>query len=140
MVISVICLIFTGIVYWMLISKIRLAEWSYVYIVCLYSLVSEMMCFAGALERYKCLLIPLMVGMCQTVVGCAMWLILSIYCWAIGSYLEGMTVNSTLLSMILLISIIFGPSIYVLVIVVKFYNELTAGVVAGQVEGVALDP
>ena len=142
-VISVICLMITGLAYWGSIYPRMFDGFTYVlyhnftrtYFLCLYWLLSGMTCLAGAIENKRCLLIPFMIGMCQIILGCVIWLIITMYCWVFGRHLEGATPNITALVFLIYISIILTPSIYILVIVVKFYKELASGTAAGQNDG-----
>ena len=135
-VISIISLIITGLADWGLISTyILYNNLTLTYVLCLYWLVSGIMCLAGAIENKRFLLIPFMIGMCLIILICIPWLILTIYYWVLGRSLEGMTPNLTALLFLIYIVILLGPSIYFLGIVVKFYKELASETVAGQGDG-----
>ena len=101
-------------------------------LVCLYSLVSGIMCLVGAINNIKCLLVPFMIGVCLILLVCLIWLIITIYCWVLGRSLEGATANVTMLFFLAFISIFLGPSVYILVIVAKFYKELASVILARQ--------
>ena len=135
-VISIISLIIIGLAYWGLISTYVLYNnFTLTYVLCLYWLVSVIMCLAGAIENKRFLLIPFMIGMCLIISICVTWLILTIYYWVLGRSLEGTTPNFTAVLFLIYIFILLGPSIYFLGVVVKFYNELASETVAGQRDG-----
>ena len=142
-VISIICLMITGLSYWGSIYPRMFDGVTYVlyhnftltYFLCLYWLLSGMMCLAGAIENQRCLLIPFMIGMCQIILVCVIWLIMTIYWWVFGRHVEGATPNITALVFLIYISIILTPSIYILVIVAKFYKEIASGTATRQNDG-----
>ena len=101
-------------------------------LVCLYSLLSGIMCLVGAIKNIKCLLIPLIIGVCLIILVCVISLIITIYCRGTGSSLEGTTANETMLLFLGFISIFLGPSVYILVIIAKFYKELASVIVTRQ--------
>ena len=151
-VISIIYIILTGLEYWILEMEIVLHEWCphcfpsnwhYVwnYLLCLYPLVSGLMCLVGAINNNKCLLIPMMIGLCLTILVCVILLIITIYWRGLGSsggdhnrrYSKSKyAVESGA------ISIFLWSSIYILVIVAKLYKELASVIVARQGESVEL--
>ena len=104
----------------------------------IYWIVSEVLCLAGAIKNSKCLLIPFMIGLCLPILGCIGLIILMI----ISGYLDGHPHDPygkmDLLIFMIPICIILGLSIYFLVMIVKFYKELASGIVDGQREGVVL--
>ena len=142
-VISIIYIILAGLEYWLL--EIALHEWcpycfpsnwNYVwnYLLCLYPLVSGLMCLVGAINNNKCLLIPLMIGLCLTILVCVILLIITIYWRGIARiyYKSKYAVESGA------ISIFLWSSIYILVIVAKLYKETASVIVARQGECIEL--
>ena len=164
MVISIICLIFTGLgslnlistfaqfasgratsgdVYTLYGGNITIALGVQI-IIYVYWFVSEILGLVGAIKNNKCLLVPFMISLCLTILGCVGVTILMII---LGSQSlshfgpHGGGIGGIILFLIIIpISIVLGLSIYFLVIIVKFYNELESGLVAGQREGVVLQP
>ena len=162
MVIAIICLIFTGLGSLNLISTFAQfasghATTSDVYtlyggnitialgvqiLIYVYWVVSEVLCLVGAIKNNKCLLIPFMICLVLTILGCAgatiLMIILGISKVSDGDA-DGIGAIFWLL-VIIPIGIVLGLSIYFLVIIVKFYNELASGLVDGHREGVVLQP
>merc|ERR1719322_999727 len=105
------------------------------------------------MKNNKCLLVPFIIEMSLTILALAFIAILFIY-W--GSVAGHALVESTdnrgvhavvgtfgaFMFFLLLIPIFIGIgiSIYFLVIVVKYFQELSSGVVSGQSEGIVLQP
>ena len=162
MVIAIICLIFTGLGSLNLISTfaqfasghattsdvytlyggnitIALAVQILIYV---YWVVSEVLCLVGAMKNNKCFLIPFMICLVLTILGCAgatiLMIILGISSGGPGDHTGIRAIVFFLV--IIPIGIILGLSIYFLVIIVKFYNELASGLVDGHREGVVLQP
>ena len=149
-VISVIYIILAGPQYWFM--EILLDEWcpycfssnwNYVwyYLIFLYPLVSGLMCLVGAINNNKCLLIPLMIGLCLTILACVILLIITIYWRGLGSsgVHRGRNYSKTEYAVQSgVISIFLWSSIYILVIVAKLYKELASVVVARQDDWVEL--
>ena len=132
-VISTIYIILTGLEYWIL--EFVLHEWFpncfWNYLICLYSLVSGLMSLVGAINNKKCLLIPLMIGLCLTIIVCVILLIIMTYEWELGSSGRYYRKRNYAFQSGY-ISIFLGPSIYILVIVAKFYKESASVIVARQ--------
>ena len=123
-----------------------------------YWVVSEILCLVGASNRYqpgtsKCLLIPFMICMCLTILGCVAATILIVFYGTLGAHAVGYVGSQSgvlgaigsigVLAVFLMIIpafFVLGLSIYFLVIIVKFYKELESGFVNGQREGVVLQP
>ena len=167
MVISIICLIFTGLgslnlistfaqftsgsatsgdVYTLYGGNITIALGVQI-LIYVYWFVSEILCLVGAIKNNKCLLIPFMICLCLTILGCVgvtvkMIILGSESLWAQRAFGQpGVGIGGIIwFLMIIPIGIVLGLSIYFLVIIVKFYNELKSGVAAGQREGVVLQP
>ena len=148
--ISIIYIILAGLEYWLL--EIALHEWcpycfpsnwNYVwnYLLCLYPLVSGLMCLVGAINNNKCLLIPLMIGLCLTILVCVILLIITIYWRGLGSsggYHNRRYSKSKYAVESGAISIFLWSSIYILVIVAKLYKETASVIVARQGECIEL--
>ena len=154
MVIAIICLIFTGLGSLNLISTFAQfasghATTSDVYtlyggnitialgvqiLIYVYWVVSEVLCLVGAIKNNKCLLIPFMICLILTILGCAgatiLMIILGISKVSDGDA-DGIGAIFWLL-VIIPIGIVLGLSIYFLVIIVKFYNELASACDAAQ--------
>jgi len=149
-VISIIYIILTGSAYWIL--EIGINKWdlkdSWNNLVCLYLIASGIMCLIGAIYNHKCLLIPIMIGLCLTILVCVILLIIAIYWRGSGSSFYGYhykctiynkyTMTNTCTFFLAFISIFLGPSIYILVIVAKLYKEPTSLIVARQGDWVEL--
>ena len=118
-----------------------------------YWVVSEILCLVGAIQNNKCLLIPFMICMCLTILGCVGATILLVFYGTLGAHAVGYVgAQSGVLGaigsigvlavflMIIPAFFVLGLSIYFLVIIVKFYKELESGFVNGQREGVVLQP
>ena len=178
MVISIICLIFTGLGSLNLISTVAQSSSGQAtssdvnlfyggnttialgvqILIYVYWVVSEILCLVGASNRYqpgtsKCLLIPFMICMCLTILGCVGVTLLLIFYGSLGAHAvshigsEGNVVGAigsigvlAVFLMIIPAIIVLGLSIYFLVIIVKFYKELDSGLVTGQRDGVVLQP
>ena len=130
--------------------NVSLAVQILIYVFCI---VSEVLCLVGAMKNNKCLLVPFIIEMSLTILALAFIAILFIYWGAVaGSALVGSTDNrdvhnvvgtlGTFMLFLLLIPIFIaiGLSIYFLVIVVKYFQEISSGVVSGQSEGIVLQP
>ena len=104
----------------------------------IYWIVSEVLCLAGAIKNNKCLLIPFMIGLCLPILGCVGLIILMIIYGFLDAHPHDPYGKIDLLVRMIPICIILGFSIYFLVIIVKFYKELASGIVDGQREGVVL--
>ena len=139
-VLSIIYIILAGPQYWFM--EILLDEWrpycfssnwNYVwyYLIFLYPLVSGLMCLVGAINNNKCLLIPLMIGLCLTILVCVILLIIMTYEWELGSSGRYYRKRNYAFQSGY-ISIFLGPSIYILIIVAKFYKEPVPVIVARQ--------
>jgi len=118
---------------------------------------SEIMCLVGAIKNNKCLLIPFIICLSLTILACIGFAIFFIL---LGSQaLDALTsidhqfkndedfqnAAATFGSiffflMIVPLLIVLGLTIYFLVIVVKYYNEISSGVVSGQQDGMVLQP
>ena len=102
-----------------------------------YWIVSEVLCWVGTINNNKSLLIPFIICMCLTMLGC------------FGSAMQyfvpiilpnNIDFNWTLFLVIVSWLILLGLSIYFLVIIIKFYKELASGHVGGFQQGVVLQP
>ena len=172
-VISILCLIFTALGALNLISTIgaflagttsttdaklffngdvnvSLAVQILIYVFCI---VSEILCFVGAMKNNKCLLVPFIIQKSLTILALAAIAILFIFWGSVAGQAlvettddrDVRTVFGTLgafMFFLLLIPIFIGIgiSIYFLVIVVKYFQEISSGVVSGQSEGIVLQP
>ena len=118
-----------------------------------YWVVSEILCLVGAIKNNKCMLIPFMICMCLTILGCVGATILLVFYGTLGAHAVGYVgAQSGVLGaigsigvlavflMIIPAFFVLGLSIYFLVIIVKFYKELASGLVDGHREGVVLQP
>jgi len=118
-----------------------------------YWIVSEISCLVGAIKNNKCLLIPFMICMCLTILGCVGATILLVFYGTLGAHAVGYVGAQSgflgalgsigVLAVFLMIIpafFVLGLSIYFLVIIVKFYKELESGLVNGQRDGVVLQP
>ena len=104
----------------------------------IYWIVSEVLCLAGAIKNNKCLLIPFMIGLCLPILGCVGLIIIMIISGFLDAHPHDLYGKMGLLIFVIPICIILGLSIYFLVIIVKFYKDLASGIVEGQSEGVVL--
>ena len=173
MVISIICLIFTGLGSLNLISTVAQSSSGQAtssdvnlfyggnttialgvqILIYVYWVVSEILCLVGAIKNNKCMLIPFMICMCLTILGCVGATILLVFYGTLGAHAVGYVgAQSGVLGaigsigvlavflMIIPAFFVLGLSIYFLVIIVKFYKELESGLVNGQRDGVVLQP
>ena len=98
------------------------------------SLVSAICCLMGSMKQNKCLLIPFMIEKSFNILVC------------IGAFLGIMLGAGIFLVVIglvyaaLLFLIQLGLSIYFLVMVVKYYQEISSGMVSGYTQGVVFHP
>ena len=141
---SIIYLIATGLVYWILTTKIAPLEWivrvhlsGHIYptyllwhIICLYSLTSGIMCLFGAIYNNKCLLIPFIIGVCLIILVCVIYLMITILC--VGVDLVCRLALRQQMSFLAFCAIFLGPSIYILIIVAKLYKERAPVIVPRQ--------
>ena len=107
-------------------------------LISIYWIVSEVLCLAGAIKNKKCLLIPFMIGLCLPILGCVGLIILIIISGFLDAHPHDPYGKMGLLIFVIPICIILGLNIYFLVIIVKFYKELASGIVGGQRAGVVL--
>ena len=118
-----------------------------------YWIVSEISCLVGAIKNNKCLLIPFMICMCLTILGCVGATIYLVFFGVLGAHAVGYVGAQSgflgalgsigVLAVFLMIIpafFVLGLSIYFLVIIVKFYKELESGLVNGQRDGLVLQP
>ena len=116
-------------------------------------LLSDGLCLVGALKNNKCLLWPFFIKMTLQILGLLGLAIFFVVQGAkAGNYISGeindqdvrhATISfGALFFFLLLIPLLItiSISIYFLVIVVKFYSELSSGVGFGQTEGIVLQP
>ena len=117
-------------------------------------IASDVCCLVGAIKNNKCLLIPFMIKMSLTILIFFAGTIFCLYCALLtGAFISATTQNHPITQQIagsfaafyfflllapLLIGI--GISIYFLTIVAKYYKKLSSGVIAGQWEGIVLQP
>ena len=170
-VISIICLVMTGLGALNLISTFgafrsgyNTADANYLYggnvaiaitvQILIYTswIASDVCCLVGAIKNNKCLLIPFMIKMSLTIlifcVGIIMCLYFALLTGAAISTADNQDFQHAAGSLaaiyffILLIPLFIGIgiAIYFLTIVVKYYKELSSGVIAGQREGIVLQP
>ena len=107
-------------------------------LISIYWIVSEVLCLAGAIRNNKCLLIPFIIGLCLPILGCVGLIILVIISGFLDAHPHDPYGKMGLLIFVIPICIVLGLSIYFLVIIVRFYKELASGIVDGQREGVVL--
>ena len=112
-------------------------------------LISEILCLVGAIKNNKCFLVPFMIVQCLTILLCIGLGILFIY---FGIVLEsseyGYDGNNDLarlgrivfFMLLIPLLIVAGLAIYFLVIVAKFYSELSSGIISGEQPGIVLQP
>ena len=97
--------------------------------------VSEVLCLVGAVKKHKWLMIPFIICICLTILGC-IGATISLYLMHPDEFLSCYFLICRSLPWL----IPLGLSIYFLVIIVNFYKELASRHVAGFQEGVALQP
>lgn len=176
-VISIICLIFTGLGSLRLISTVTTylshgvtTEASLMYggsmglalavQILLYAvwLVSEILCIIGAMKNNKCMIIPFIIVEGLQIVACIGFVIFFIFlanqsvnALANFNYNDefneqdydhiGKSVGGIFFYFLIIpLLIALGLTIYFLTIAIKFYQELSSGVVRGQTDGVVLQP
>ena len=131
-VISIICIIVTGLTYmglnewfphnfWYILTTEWFRDNFWNNLICLYWLTSGIMCLVGAINNIKCLLIPFIIDVCLMILVCVYSLVLAI---SVG--LAGI-IGGVFISIFFL-----GPFIYILIIVAKFYKEPVPVIVARQ--------
>ena len=107
-------------------------------------LVSYILCLIGSNKRNKWLLIPFMI---LTSLHIPLCIILEIY--IIPMFFEGLfgkhhphgmggLLAAFLFPLIIALLIAVGLSIYFLTIVIKFYNEISSGIISGEQQGMVL--
>jgi len=117
-------------------------------------IASDVCCLVGAIKNNKCLLIPFMIKMSLTILLFFGGIIMCLYYALLtGAVITATTQNhenvqhvagslAAIYFFLLLVPLLIGIgiSIYFLTIVVKYYKELSSGVIAGQREGIVLQP
>jgi hypothetical protein len=120
-------------------------------------LVSQSLCLIGALKNNKCLVIPFIIIQGLQILACIGFTILfvflanqsvdALYNHNYDSYNEqdfdnfGRNVGGIFFYFLIIpLLIVLGVTIYFLTIVIKFYQELSSGVVGGRTEGIVLQP
>ena len=117
-------------------------------------IASDVCCLVGAIKNNKCLLIPFMIKMSLTILFFLAGIIICLYYALLtGAVISATTQNhqttqhvagslAAIYFFLLLVPLFIGIgiSIYFLTIVVKYYKDLSSGVIAGQSEGIVLQP
>jgi len=159
-VVSIICLVFTGLGSFELIGSVTAviaaqatAEANLLYggslelalgiHILLFAtwFVSEVLCLIGAIKNKKLFLIPFIVVQCLTIVAIVVFVIFFIILAQKPSADEYESYAPIFFYILIIPFLIaLGLTIYFMTITIKFYQELSSGVVGGQTEGVVLQP
>ena len=108
----------------------------------LIGLVSGILCLMGAIKNKKCLLIPFMITQCLIILLCIGLVTFFIYrgITDLNNNNDDNSIAAFFFAMLIPLCLIVGLAIYFFVIVVKFYNELSSGIIVGQQRGIVLQP
>jgi len=105
-------------------------------------LVAEILCLIGALKNKKFFLIPFIIVQCLTIVAIVVFVTFFIIMAHKTSADATHESYAAIFFYILVIPllVVLGLTIYFLTITIKFFQELSSGVVGGRTEGVVLQP